>query len=235
MVPVKESGRVSPAALDEPLVEAGLVQRPLRVRGDLGGHEDVDGVGPHGVHDLVGSALPNERLTAMTVRSRGASGDVRANSPGSAMVAATTTRHRHGQQHPPPPQQGRRDERAASRPIDDERAARLQHDDEVCRRVEPAQRAGGDEATSARRRSRRRPGDAPLTRLGHRSGLQHDRDDHRAATDLAADPRADGAPDDLLELLVVADAIGDGLLDGPLDLGDDLLEDLLVLDEARAP
>src|SRR6478735_6908260 len=63
------------------------------------------------------------------------------------------------------------------------------------------------------------------------SGLQHDRDDHRPAADLATDPRADRAPDDLLELLVVADTLGDGLLDGPLDLRDDLLEDLVVLDE----
>src|SRR6478735_5296816 len=52
------------------------------------------------------------------------------------------------------------------------------------------------------------------------SGLQHDRDDHRAAADLAPDPGADRAADDLLELLVVADPLGDGLL-----------EDLVVLDE----
>src|SRR6478735_7026965 len=64
------------------------------------------------------------------------------------------------------------------------------------------------------------------------SGLQHDRDDHRPAADLATDPGADGPPDDLLQLLVVADAVGHGLLDGALHLGDDLLEDLLVLDEA---
>src|SRR6476469_9539907 len=71
----------------------------------------------------------------------------------------------------------------------------------------------------------------PSTSCTGTSGLQHDRDDHRAAADLAADPGAVRAADDLLELLVVADPLGDGLLDGPLDLGDDLLEDLVVLDE----
>src|SRR6478752_4457571 len=71
----------------------------------------------------------------------------------------------------------------------------------------------------------------PSTSCTVTSGLQHDRDDHRAATDLAPDPGADRAADDLLELLVVADTLGDGLLDGPLDLRDDLLEDLVVLDE----
>src|SRR6476661_4261305 len=71
----------------------------------------------------------------------------------------------------------------------------------------------------------------PSTSCTVTSGLQHDRDDHRAAADLAPDPGADRAADDLLELLVVADPLGDGLLDGPLDLGDDLLEDLVVLDE----
>ena len=65
-----------------------------------------------------------------------------------------------------------------------------------------------------------------------RSGLDDDRDDHRSPPDLAPDPAADGASDDLLQLVFVGDAAFGRLDDRGLDLRDDLVEQSLILGEA---
>src|SRR6476659_2826343 len=64
-----------------------------------------------------------------------------------------------------------------------------------------------------------------------RSRFDHYWNDHRPASDRPADPAADGAPDDLLELVLVAHPVAGGLGERLLHLGDDVPKDLLVLDE----
>ena len=113
-----------------------------------------------------------------------------------------------GQQHPPPPQHGRgdREQQQADR---DERGRGLQHDDGVCRRVDPAQRPHGDEAEQDD--EDRDVGAADDVGLGSASTPQ-------ASTttgmiigrrrSLRADPAADHAAHDLLQLVVSRDPVG---------------------------
>ena len=62
--------------------------------------------------------------------------------------------------------------------------------------------------------------------------LDHERDDHRPPAVGVADPLADGAADELLELAAVADAVGGGPLQRLLDQAADVVEDAVVLGEA---
>src|SRR5207342_2648053 len=65
-----------------------------------------------------------------------------------------------------------------------------------------------------------------------RSGVDDHRDDHRTAAQLAPDPAAHAAADDLLQLVGVGDPPRGGVGDRVLDPGPDLVEDLLLLGEA---
>src|SRR6478735_2554867 len=183
-------------------------------------------------------ADPIQTLADMTVRSRSAFGEEVARKAGAATVAATTSATTTGTSI-----HHRRSTSVATasrpRPMTTKGPSRTTPMTTSTQRPRGRRPAGShvDDSAGSPGGPEGPPWPSSLSRCPRAasctvtSGLQHDRDDHRPAADLATDPRADRAPDDLLELLVVADTLGDGLLDGPLDLGDDLLEDLVVLDE----
>ena len=160
----------------------------------------------------------------MTVRSRACFGEAWAMNGDTARVAATATARATGRaiHH-------RRRTRASrssrSSPIATKGPTHLRHDDRLQGHVEPAQSPpDGHEQDEDR-------GEAEVEGATHVSGLQDDRDDHRASADLPPTQTRPhgGSP---------AGAGGRRGRRWPrpprfaLDLRDDLLEDLLVLDEA---